>query len=714
MAVKRTLVASLVVLAAIAVASTPAHGDGFILPDLPEIGRVDVVYHDVEIDARDGVVTTRVDQVFRNETGRTLEGRYVFPIPPGAVVTSFLLWVDGEALEAKVLDADEARSIYEDYVRRAVDPALLEYVGRSALSARIFPIRPGEERRIQIAYAELLSAENGVYRYRYPLDPERLSARPLERVTLDVRVETTASLTTVYSPSHDLSIVRTDARTAAGHYEAFDILPTNDFLLYYAASTAEMGMTLFSYRALGEDGFFLLVATPPDPASAAKPLPKDLVLVLDRSGSMSGEKIDQAKSALAFILRNLNPDDRFAVVWFSDFVEGFQTGLTAVTPEAIERAVASVSLVDATGGTNIDQVLRRSFALFEVNDRPRFLVFLTDGEPTVGEQDPAKIAERALAANTTSARLFAFGVGYNVNTVLLDQLAQENRGTTTYVLPGENLEIALSSFYRKIAAPVLAAPALSVEGVEAYDTYPRTLPDVFRGTQLLVLGRFRGEGSGRLVLSGQSTAGPVEYVLDAEFPAASVDAPFLPRLWAGRKIAHLLDQIRLYGESDELVNEVIALSKQYGIITPYTSFLVDDANLSAEEAADAVYRAAAPASGASAVQGSSALKSLAGSETVQAPTESVRIVDDRAYFLRDGVWTDSTYADEETIDVASYSDAYFDLLRVVPWIGPHLAVGGAVIVRVGDLFVRIAEEGLTELPPDVEAVLLEEGTPTGG
>ncbi len=709
MAVERILVASFVVLAAVATLSAPVHGDGFILPDLPEIGRVDVVYHDVQIDAQDGVVTTRVDQVFRNETGRTLEGRYVFPIPPGAVVSGFLMWVDGEALEAKVLDADEARSIYEDYVRRAVDPALLEYVGRSALSAKIFPIRPGEERRIQITYSELLSAEDGVYRYRYPLDPERLSARPLERVTIAVTVSTTAPLTTVYSPSHDLNVVRLDAETASGRYEATNVLPTSDFLLFYAASTEDMGMTLLINRAPGEDGFFLLVATPPDPASAAKPLPKDLVLVLDRSGSMSGEKIDQAKSALSFILRNLNPDDRFAVVWFSDFVEGQQAGLVPAASASIEEALASVARVDATGGTNIDQVLRRSFALFEPNDRPRFLVFLTDGEPTVGEQDPVKIATRALAANATSARLFAFGVGYNVNTVLLDQLAQENRGTTTYVLPGENLEVALSSFYRKIASPVLTEPTLSIEGIEAFDVYPRSLPDVFRGTQLLILGRYHGEGTGQIVLSGQAEAGPAEYALVQEFPAASSEASFLPRLWAGRKIAYLLDEIRLYGESDELVTEVIALSKQYGIITPYTSFLIDDANLSAEEAADAVYRAAAPASGANAVQGSSALKSLAGAETVQAAGESVRVVEDRAYFLREGVWTDSAYAGEETLDIAPYSAAYFDLLRVVPWIGPHLAVGEAVIVRVGDLFVRITDGGLEELPSDVTARLLAAG-----
>ncbi len=706
MAAYRTRLGSLVVLVALAAFVAPVLADGFILPDPPDVGRLVVVYHDVTIDVHDGIVTTRVDQAFRNDTGRTLEGRYVFPVPPGAVVSGFLMWVDGEALEAQILDADEARAIYEDYVRRAIDPALLEYVGRSALSARIYPIRPGEERRIQITYSELLSADGGVYRYRYPLDPERLSARPIERVTIAVTLTMTTPLTTAYSPSHELDLERPDAWSAKGTYHASDILPTADFLLYYAASSDDVGLTLLTERAPGDDGFFLLVAAPSDALASATALPKDLVLVLDRSGSMSGEKIDQAKSALSFILRNLDAEDRFAVVWFSDFVEGAPSGLVPASPTAIADALAAVGPIEATGGTNIDTVLRRAFAMFEPGDRPRFLIFLTDGEPTVGEQDPARIAERALAANTTAARLFAFGVGYNVNTVLLDQLAQENRGTTTYVLPDENLEIALSSFYRKIASPVLSEPNLSIDEVSAFDVYPRILPDVFRGSQLLVLGKYRDAGVGRVVLSGLAEGGSAEYVLVQEFPAASAGASFLPRLWAGRKIAHLLDQIRLYGESDELVNEVVALSKQYGVITPYTSFLIDDENISAEEAADAVYRAAAPASGASAVQASSALKSLAGAETVQPADERLQVVEGRAYYLRDGTWADGTYAGEETIDVAPYSAAYFDLLDVVPWIGPHLAVGETVIIRVGAVFVRIAEGGYEELPADVRARLI--------
>lgn len=678
--------------------------DGVILPDHPEHGWLSIVYHDVEVTLRDGVVTTHVDQLFRNGTGRDVEGRYVFPLPSGAVVSSFTMWVDGEALEARILDADEARAIYEDYVRRAIDPALLEYIGRDTLSARIFPIPAGGERRIEITYSELLSAEGGTYRYRYPLDTERFSARPLERVTISVDLQTTAPLSAVYSPTHALGVVRTADSAATGRFEAYDVLPSQDFLLYYSVSLDAMGMTLLTYRVPGEDGFFLLIVTPPELAGAAAAIPKDLVFVLDSSGSMSGRKIEQAKEALRFILENLHPDDQFAVISFSDHSSALQTQLAPVSATSIAQATAWASEIDAQGGTNIDDALSLAFSLFEANERPRFLIFLTDGEATVGEVDPAAIAEHAIGANVTDARVFVFGVGNDVNTVLLDQLAQENRGTTTYVLPGENLEVSLSSFYRKIASPVLADTVLavdavdSVDAVDEFDVHPTALPDIFRGTQLLVLGRFRGEGEARVIVSGHAGGVAMAYTTLQPFPGATLENSFLPRLWAGRKISYLLNQIRLYGESDELVDTVVGLSRRYGIITPYTSFLVDADVASAEEAADAVRQAAAaPATGASAVQGATSLRTLSEAETVQAGVEGVRIVEDRTYFLRDGVWIDSEYADQETIEIVAYSDAYFELTGIVSWLAQHLAIGERVVIRVGDVFVRIGESGLEEL-----------------
>ena len=246
----------------------------------------------------------------------------------------------------------------------------------------------------------------------------------------------------------------------------------------------------------------------------------------------------------------------------------------------------------------------------------------------------------------------------------------------------------------------------SADAVDIFDVYPGVLPDVFRGTQLIVVGRYRGEGAARVTVSGTADGVPSAYTTIRSFPSADLQHTFLPRLWAGRAVSHLLNQIRLYGESDELVDEVVRLSQRYGIITPYTSFLVEEDAYDAEEAADAVRQTtAAPAIGANAVAGSSSLKALSEAETVQAGTEGVRIVDDRTYFSREDSWVDSEYVDQETIDIVLFSEAYFDLLTILPWIGPHLAIGDRVIVRVGDVFLRIGEDGLNELTDETVEML---------
>ena len=694
-------------LVTMAVLSAPLVADGLILPDHPELGWLSVVYHDVSVEIRDGMVTTCVDQLFRNDAPVAIEGRYVFPLPAGAVVTGFTLWVDGEPLEGSVLPADEARAIYEDYVRRIIDPALLEYVGRDTLSARVFPIPPGGERRIEITYHELLTPDAGVYRYRYPLDTERFSARPLESLHLHVDLQTSTPLRAVYSPTHPISVIRSADTAAAADHDETHVLPTTDFLLYYSTFPEDMGMTLVTYRAPGEDGYFLMLINPRwDDAVDA--LPKDIVVVVDRSGSMSGEKIEQAKRALSFILENLSPEDRFAVLSFNDAVEALHSELTPVSVDAIRAAVSWVQGVDATGGTNIDEVLQVALSMIEPSERPAMVVFLTDGEPTVGVADPVTIAEHAAVANRAGARLFCFGVGYNVNTVLLDRLSQENRGATTYVLPGDNLEVVLSTFYLKISSPVLSDPKVSIAGVDVYDVHPATLPDVFRGSQVLLVGRYRDAGPSEVTLAGRVGDAETIHVYERAFPEVDLAESFLPRLWAARRIAFLIDQIRLYGESEELVDDVIRLSQRYGIITPYTSFLVEEgaeAYTDEEMAMRLGTATSAPAAGSQAVQSSNALRDLAGAETVYSGGVSVRAVEDRVYFLRHGVWTDSEYIDDEAVDIAVFGSAYFELLVRASWVAPHLALGDAVILRAGETYIRIGAEGATEWSSDLDAAL---------
>ena len=681
--------------------------DGMILPDHPERGWLTVTYHHVSVSIEDGVVITRVDQEFRNDTSSSIEGRYVFPLPHGAVVSDFSMWVDGERLEGKILGADEACDIYEDYVRRVLDPALLEYVGRDTLAARIFPIPAGGTRRIELSYTEVLQAEDGIYRYLYPLDTERFSASPLEDVQISVDLKTASALQAVYSPTHRITVSKETGKQASIHYAEENVLPYKDFILYYSVLPEEMGMTLLTYRAAGEDGFFLLIVSP-SVEEEETAIAKDLVFVLDTSGSMSGEKIVQAKAALDFILRNLNREDRFAVVSFSDFPRAQSDKLLPVNQETRSQANDWIRKLHATGGTNIDDALITALSLFEANDRPHYVIFLTDGEPTIGETDPLSIITDASRANVVGARIFSFGVGYDVNTILLDRLGQENHGTTVYVTPDENLEGAISSFYGKIASPVLTSPVITIDGVDTYDTYPNPLPDIFRGSQLLLCGRYRGAGEATIRLSGDVSERSVSFVAKRAFPGLALDADFLPRVWAGRKIAYLLDQLRLYGENEELVDEVITLSKRYGIITPYTSFLVEEEPLSADQMAQSVRQtAAAPPSGKQAVAGASAVRSLAEDEAAPPEDEAVRTVDDRTFFLRDGIWIESTYADDETIKIAAFSSAYFDILSLKPELAPFFALGDRVIIGLGTVYLEIGPQGAEALTDEIKDQIMK-------
>jgi len=698
---KRLLSLSLFVVVLLGLLQTVVFADGMILPDHPERGWLTVTYHHVSVSVEDGIVITRVDQEFRNDTSQPIEGRYVFPLPHGAVVSDFSMWVDGNRLEGKVLRADEARNIYEDYVRRVLDPALLEYIGRDTLAARIFPISAGATRRIELSYTEVLQAESGIYRYIYPLDTERFSAYPLEDVRIDIDLKTSSALQAVYSPTHKITVSKETGKQASIHYAEENVLPHKDFILYYSVLSEEMGMTLLTYRAAGEDGFFLLILSPSIEEEETA-IAKDLVFVLDTSGSMSGEKIVQAKAALNFVLQNLSSEDRFAVVAFSDYPRAQSTELLPVNNKTRQEASDWVRKLDANGGTNIDEALVTALSLFEANNHPHYVIFLTDGEPTVGKTDPITIITEASRANTVDARIFSFGVGYDVNTLLLDRLGQENHGTTVYVAPDENLEGAISSFYRKIASPVLTSPVITVEGIDTYDTYPNPLPDLFLGSQLLLAGRYRGNGKAAITMNGDVGGETVSFIAMRAFSALALNADFLPRVWAGRKIAYLLDQLRLYGENEELVDEVIALSKRYGIITPYTSFLVEEEPLSADQMAQRMSQGvAAPASGKQAVAGATSVRSLAEDEAAPPEAETVRTVDDRAFFLRDGVWIESTYADEETIKIVAFSSAYFDILSLKPELAAFFAFGDRLIVKAGTAYLEIGPEGAEVLTSEI-------------
>ncbi|HEV7926434.1 MAG TPA: VIT domain-containing protein [Verrucomicrobiae bacterium] len=537
---------------------------------------LEITYHHVNVKINGQIATTTVDQEFYNPNPQRLEGTYIFPVPKGAQIDKFTMEIGGKQVEAELLAADKARSIYEDIVRKLRDPALLEYEGRDVFKMRVFPIEPNSPKRIQLSYSQVLASDSGLISYVYPLNTEKFSAKPIKNVSVKVELDSPKALKTIYSPSHAVEIKRDGAHRATASYEASEVRPDTDFALYFAPENDEVGVNLLTCKSAGEDGYFLLLASPGVETKSAKPAPKDVAFVLDTSGSMVGKKIEQAKKALQFCVENLNDSDRFEVVRFSTDVEPLFGKLTEATRQNRERAESFVQDLKAVGGTAIDDALRQVLTSRPAkDDRPFMIVFLTDGEPTVGETDEDTIVAHVKKEGEGRTRVFCFGIGGDVNTHLLDKIAEETRAAAQYVLPEEDLEVKVSSFFSKITEPVLANPALHVTGgVHISKMYPEPLPDLFKGGQLIVVGRYTGDGAAGLEIAGTINGQSRKFAQDVKFSADSPESEFIPRLWATRRVGYLLDEIRLHGENAELRDEVTQLARRYGIVTPYTAYLI--------------------------------------------------------------------------------------------------------------------------------------------
>lgn len=705
-----------------------ASADGIIIPDpipcMPvpcptpiSLEQLEIRYHHVEIAIQDQIAITHVDQVFYNPNDWQIEGTYIFPIPYDAVVTNFVLWVDGKPIQGQVLDADQARIKYQDIVNTMKDPALLEYVGRGAVQAHIFPIPAGGERRIELEYTQALNAENGLVNYIYPLSTEKFSTKALESVIINVTLESSSPIRAVYSPTHEVAIVRESDRKVKVGYEGINVLPDSDFSLYYSLGESE-AFHVLTYRdstdPVDPDGFFLLMLAPRI-GTTTQAIPKDILLVLDKSGSMDGEKFSQAQEALRFILAHLNPDDRFNIISFSTGTQSYANELLPASEAAEARRW--VDGLSAQGSTDINLALLEAISYLDSSSggesrRPAYLIFLTDGLPTEGEVDSQNILDNLRSADVKDLRLFTFGLGYDVDTFLLDSLAQENHGQSSYVLPDEKLDEKLSTFYAKISTPVLTDLELDFGGLSAYDLYPNPLPDLFVGSQIIAVGRYRDGGSFDITLNGVYNNEPQKFRFDDQaFDSDSSslsEAKYIPHLWATRKIGYLLNQIRLNGPDQETIDQIVRISIRYGIVTPYTSYLVTEDMALGEEAqariADEAYSqmAEAPAAsvvGQEAVQKSADQNALAGAgsayEVPAEVTNRVKVVGARTFVLMDDVWVDTGFDPDSMVTkkVAFLSQDYYSLINLLPDLAAAFALGEKVIAFSDGIAYEVVAEG---------------------
>jgi Ca-activated chloride channel homolog len=668
------------------------------------------------------VATTRVEQVFRNDTPYTLEGTYFFPIPETASIVEFSIWENGKKLVGEVRSREEARRIYDEIVRRQRDPGLLEYAGKDLFQASIFPIPPHSDKKLELVYSQVLKAESGTAAYRYPLGTGRNLWRqnvadaarppmPAQRFgTVSGKIEITGreALRNVYSPSHKIDVVNKGERAATVSFETSN--NDTDFQLFYGLSNDDFGMTLLTHREPGKDGYFLMMLSPKDEVADRELVNKDIVFVLDTSGSMADEgKMDKARSALLFGIRTLRDGDRFNVISFSGEERLMERDLINADAGGRRRGEEFVKGLRPTGGTNINDSLVASLKQFEKNDRPKMLVFMTDGLPTVGETNIDKINANVAKAKNVDVRIFPFGFGYDVNTSLLDKLGSENAGISDYVQPKEDLEIKVSNFFAKVSSPVLSDLEIDFGGADVELMYPRKLTDLFKGMQLAIIGRYKNAGDlkgATVLLRGKSGREVRSFSYsNLEFPLREENNEFLPRLWASRRVGWLIEQIRLNGETRELRDEIVDLGTRYGIVTPYTSYLATDGSMANAAPTDrgrlnmmagAAAAKMAPRSGDVAVRQSIQQNAMQSNVTVATEekreadkeilirnTAQNQFVANKNFINQSNVWVDAEFRPElrqTEINLKFGSEEYFAALDREKELAQWFALGEEVVV----------------------------------
>ncbi|MEO7102261.1 MAG: VIT domain-containing protein [Gemmatimonadaceae bacterium] len=700
----------------------------------------------VNVTLSDGVLHYEVDETFVNNGGRIGEADYIFPLPRNAAFSDLKLSINGELVGGETMDAQHARAIYEEIVRRQRDPALVEWMGYGMLRTRIFPILPGESKHVVVRFDQIAEREGDALRIDYARGATS-QPRPIVRLlradanpgtddnatpALTLRFAAHGKYGTPYSPTHELRFTSQDGTSTV---TAFGEAPEVTLLIPIARGNGSPAISVLTNNDGRDDGFAFITLVPPVVTRSVTP--RDITFVLDVSGSMSGEKIEQARAAGRQLLNSLNPRDRFRLIDFSTDVRSFRDDFVQATSANVNAAQSYLAALNASGSTNISGALTealRAQSDGERNSRLQIVLFLTDGQPTIGETNADAIAAQAERMRG-NARVFTFGLGGDVNVSLLEQLALQGRGTAQFVRPSENVERAVSVVAARLTNPVATDVRVSADGVRLNKVSPETPIDVFAGQNLVILARYSGSGSTTLRFDGNSPNGPVHWIQRVDFPRDERGNSFIGRLWATQRIGYLSAERRRVGANPELDAEIRALGEKFGIPTEFTSFLVQEraqavtpltlrspsamgtridaavatsANVSS---AGVAFEAARKATAQRAAVSLSAADAASVGNSDPSGEGAVRHVGDRLFVLSNGVWTDSrataasTSAPLPKIRVKSFSAAYFKVLEIAPSISQMLALGDRVIVSGRGVVLEMAPDGATSLSAHDESLL---------
>jgi len=534
--------------------------------------KLELVEEEVRIRIDQQYADTHLRQVYANESKDRLEGQYLLQVGEGARVHGFAYWNGEQKIVGEVFEKETAARIYEEVTGLGRDPGLLEQVGEGAFSFRVFPIEPAERKPVEVELGSWIARGGDVVEYRMPVASDK--------AVITAEIRDPRKIRTVTSTTHRIETeragpghVKVRARATKGK--------TEELVLRYVVAEKPWQLDAAVHRDPGHDAYLLLTLATPGTLPNRMATPKDVTLVLDRSGSMGGEPLGQAKLAAVDLVSRLGPQDRVNVVAFDDAVETLYDTPKRATSKVREEAVDYIQRINDGGGTDLAAALQAALAAQTTDDQPDVLLFLTDGQSD--PQATLKVAE----ADKGDARVFTIGVGSGVEKPLLSRLAAIKRGRFTYIENAAAITQKMATIADRIAMPVLVDVSLEVEGAKLVRTYPRSLPDLYLADELRIASRVRGTGPAKVALRGKLAGKPMTMTREIQIPKQT-KRPWVGRLWAQSRVDDLLEETSLHGETEELKTEIIELALAYNFTTPHTAFLAIPEQELTEEARGAM------------------------------------------------------------------------------------------------------------------------------
>jgi len=572
---------------------------------------------DVRIEVSGFLARAEVTQEFTNPYDRRIEATYVFPLPENAAVDDMTMQVGKRTIRGTIRERGEARQVYEQARANGQTAALLEQERPNIFTQSVANLLPGDDVKITISYVQTIKYEAGTLSLSFPMvvgpryipghvttpdgdaipvnadaalvpDADRITPpvlRPGTRsghdVSIAVRLDAGVPYTNLRSKSHAIDDRRTGPSTAEVRLLDGDAIANQDFVLEWDVRPERVAAGLLSHRE-GNDGFFTLMLVPAPTPKAADVTPKEMVFVLDCSGSMSGAPIEAAKSLVRHALSHLNPGDTFKILSFSMTASGLSASALPNTEANVARGLAYLDSLHGEGGTEMIQGIRAALSNDRDPERLRVVLFLTDGYIGNETQILGEVRDRV-----GDARLYSLGVGTSVNRYLLENLALEGRGQVLYVRPDEDPDPAVARFYDQVRSPVMTRLSIDWNGLDVESVYPAQVPDLFAGHPLMVTGRYKAAGEATVKINGRIAGQRVTIPVAVSLPDREPANPALRSLWARAAIEDRMRKM-LQGEIPEVVQDVIALSVKNRVLSQYTAFVAVEEKARTNERGDPV------------------------------------------------------------------------------------------------------------------------------